>query len=233
MDPIYQWPTCTACGRPLWQTELGRYVCRPCESTALQRLTDIRSLFADINSTDALLRGSRRAAAGAAGGDVPAIPPRIAALSLAAAGGVASRLQAMEDAWRSTLGWTVAPWRGSPGQAVPEHVHFLRANLTWAAESYESVDQDLHEIHRLHTECTRALSPDPAPAHVKVGQCPAVQEDGARCGEQLVASSARFRIRCRACGSCWEGKDGWEQLRTAQALTQVRESDGAADADAA
>lgn len=220
----YAWPSCTACGRDLWETEVGRQACRICETRTSERLVELNRLFREINTSAALMRGSRRGGTPTSGSRTPPIPPRLEVLSLAAAGGVATRLSDIEDSWRKVLGWTVAPWRGSPGEAVPEHVRFLVNNLPWACDSYESVDQDVEEIRRLHAECKQALSHDRKPGRVNVGYCPVETDDG-RCGAQLTASAATSRIRCGECGAQWDDMFGWRELRQAQEGAAAEEAE--------
>lgn len=212
----YQWPTCTACGHNMWVSEVSNWACGLCRTRTAERLTELPALFARINTTAALVRGARRGTGMPTGSRVPPIPANAEVLSLAAAGGVATRLQAIEDAWRQTLGWTVAPWRGNAGESVPRQVGFLVNNLGWAVERYEEVGQDIEEIRRVHAECTAALSPDPKPGRVKTGLCPVVTETGARCGTQLTATAASHRIRCGGCGAEWPDLGAWRELRRAQ-----------------
>ncbi|MFJ4637586.1 hypothetical protein ACIP69_18420 [Streptomyces hygroscopicus] len=221
-DEKYAWPTCTACGRDLWEAEAGRLACRPCETRTGERLGELATLFRQINTSAALMRGARRGGAPTSGSRTPPIPPRLEVLSLAAHGGVATRLRDIEDAWRGALGWTIAPWRGSPGQAVPEHLRFLTNNLPWACDAYDSVGQDVEEIRRLHAECKQALSHDRKPGRVNVGHCP-VEIGGDVCGAQLTASTATSRIRCQACGAQWDDMWGWRELRKAQETVSVGE----------
>ncbi|MEU1663580.1 hypothetical protein ABZ547_08190 [Streptomyces sparsogenes] len=211
----YAWPTCIACGRDLWESEAGRHACRPCETRTSERLGELDVLFEQINTSAALMRGARRGGAPTSGSRTPPIPPRLEVLSLAANGGVATRLRDIEDAWRGALGWTIAPWRGSPGEAVPEHIRFLINNLPWAADRYESVGQDVEEIRRLHAECKQALSHDRKPGRVNVGHCPTVVDDQP-CEAKLTASAGTSRIRCGTCGAQWDDMWGWRELRRAQ-----------------
>ena len=37
-DAEYIWPTCLACGRDLWDIELDRLACRPCEERTQARI---------------------------------------------------------------------------------------------------------------------------------------------------------------------------------------------------
>lgn len=232
----YEWPTCIACRRDLWTDETDRYACRPCEDRTHQRLNELPNLVARISTTAALMRGSRKAGAPTSGSRVPPIPPRIDVLSLAASGGVAARLQIIEDSWRKALGWAIEPrtdgvrlfasWRTDPMQVGLRHITFLRNNLLWACGSYESVDQDIEEIRRLQAECTSALNPDRKPGRVKTGLCPVVldEETAVRCASQLTASTGSFLIRCGNCQTRWDGKEEWEELRSAQRAVVDEES---------
>jgi hypothetical protein len=219
------WPQCVSCHRDLWETEYDRMACRPCEDKAAGRLAELGPLFIRVNSTAALIRGSHRTS-GPSGSRTPPLPVSLAVLDLAAAGGVATRLQAIEDSWRQALGWTIAPrsdgqrlfakWRADPARDVPERIKFVANNLLWACSSYPEVADDLEEIRRLHAACTAALSPDPRPGRVKIGHCPAVYDTGERCGQPLTATAANHRIRCGACGCSWDDMDAWRELRRAQ-----------------
>lgn len=223
----YAWPACTACGKALWvdEAETGRQACRPCEARTAQRLAELPALFAQLNTTAALMRGSRRTGASTSGTRVPPIPPRLEVLTLTGPGGLAAELQAMEDAWRVAFGRTIAPrsggarmfaaWRIYPTAAVPEHANFLRINLERACERYESVGQDIDNLRRLHAECTAALSAERRPGRVQIGPCP-VQVEGGRCGMPLTATVASPLVRCPNCEAEWDGYAAWRQLRLAQ-----------------
>lgn len=224
----YQWPTCAACTRDLWETEYDRRACRPCEDKAAGHLADLGPMFARLNTTAALMKGSRSASSGPTGTRTPPLPLNATVLNLAAAGGVATRLQAIEDSWRQALGWAIeprsdsrivfAPWRVDPARDVPARIKFLGNNLLWACSSYESVGDDLEEIRRLHAECTAALSGDRRPGRVKVGYCPARYDTGERCQQPLTATAANHRIRCGGCGARWDDMDAWRALRRDQEM---------------
>jgi hypothetical protein len=143
------------------------------------------------------------------------IPPRLEVLALVGPGGVAARLRDIEDSWRKALGWTVAPWRGSPAQAVPQHATFLTNNLLWACSSYESAGQDIDDLRTLHAECTAIANHERRPGRVAIGLCP-TRTDDALCGQPLTATAASHRVRCGTCGTRWETLDEWRQLRAAQ-----------------
>jgi hypothetical protein len=216
-DDGYEWPVCVTpnCKRRLWVAEANRWACRPCEDATAARIAELPALVRQLDTTAALMRGARRPGGSSSGSKTPPIPPRLEVLALVGPGGVAARLRDIEDAWRKELGWTVAPWRGSPAQAVPQHVTFLANNLPWACEAYESVGQDIDDLRRLHGECSAIVNDKPRYGNVKIGFCPVLIEER-RCTEQLYASARSFKTACPTCRAQWEGEDEWRELRAAQ-----------------
>jgi hypothetical protein len=111
----YQWPTCAAGpdtgprSHRLWAEELDRLVCRPCEEKAAKHLAELPALFRRLNDTATLMRGANRGGGTPTGTRTPPIPPRLDVLTLTGPGGVATRLQAIEDSWRQALGWATPP----------------------------------------------------------------------------------------------------------------------------
>ena len=213
----FEWPVCVTprCNRQLWTAEAGRWACRPCEDRTVTRIAELPALFRQLDTTASLMRGARRPGAGGGGSKTPPIPPRLEVLALVGPGGVAARLSAIEDAWRAALGWTVAPWRGSPAQAVPLLAEFLANNLLWACSSYEEVGQDIDDLRRLHSECTAIVNDERRPGRVQIGNCPTVLEDRV-CWQPLTASAGSHRIHCAGCGGRWETLGEWRDLRAAQ-----------------
>lgn len=224
----YEWPTCTACGNQLWHTEAGRHACRLCEQRTATRLRELPDLYANLNQTALLMRGTTTSNTPTSGSRTPPIPPRLDVLNLTAPGGATRRLQDIEDAWRTALGWkheprtdatnlrTFAPWRSNPAADFQRHATFLTNNLGWACERYDSIAQDIEELRRLHAAITAALTGQPRPGRVPVGFCPTPNPDGKPCGTDLTASTTSPRIQCPTCGTRWTSPDDWRQLRDAQ-----------------
>ncbi|GGU62664.1 hypothetical protein [Streptomyces lavendofoliae] len=221
-DDDYAWPTCSTptCGRPLWTNESDRRACHPCEDKTRQRLTELPSLFTQLNTTAQHMRGTRRTSSTLSGSKTPPLPLRADVLNLTGPGGIAHRLQTIEDAWRAHLGRRIGTWAGNPTQAVPVHVQFLVINLQRAVDTYDSVGQDIDDIRRLHTETVAAVTGEHRPGRIQIGPCPIPYADGTLCGYPLTASTARHRIQCPGCGTRWEGIDDWRTLRAAQNAAQ-------------
>ncbi|GGV45827.1 hypothetical protein GCM10010245_71790 [Streptomyces spectabilis] len=229
----YDWPACVAprCGRLLWVAETGRLACRPCEDATATRIRELPALFARLDTTAMLMKGARRTGSATSGSRTPPIPPRLDVLALVGPGGIAARLRDIEDAWRSALGWTVAPWRGSPAEAIPQHVRFLADNLLWACSSYDSIGQDIDDLRKLHGECKAIADGEKRGGCVQVGPCPTRYDDDTLCGEPLTAVTDNHRIHCRACGARWETLGEWRGLRDAQEAVleeQLRRAEDAA-----
>lgn len=223
----YDWPTCVTprCNKQLWAAESGRWACRPCEDATVARIAELPALFRQLDTTAALMRGARRSGGDTSGSKTPPIPPRLDVLALVGPGGIATRLQAIEDSWRQALGWGIearsdgdrvfAGWRSNPARDVPARARFLANNLLWACSSYEPVGQDIEEIRRLHGECQALVKGDRRPGRVKIGNCPARDGDNV-CWTPLTATAASHRVRCDGCGSRWETLGEWRELRAAQ-----------------
>lgn len=223
----YEWPVCVTprCGKQLWAAESGRWACRPCEDATATRLAELPAFFVKLNATSMLMRGARNPGASTSGSRTPPIPPRLDVLALVGPGGIAARLQAIEDSWRQALGWghpvrsdgdrVFAAWRSDPARDVPARVRFLVNNLLWACSSYESVGQDIDDLRRLHGECKALANHEPRAGRVQIGACPASVGDG-WCGQSLTASTDNHRVHCGTCGARWDGIGEWRELRAAQ-----------------
>lgn len=232
----YEWPLCTAGpatgphAHRLWDNELDRLVCWPCEEKTAARLAELPTLFRQLNTTAMLMKGASRSGGATSGTRTAPIPPRLDVLNLTGPGGIATRLRDIEDAWRKTFGRRIAPWAGSPTQAVPIHAGFLAINLRRACESYESIGQDIEDLRRLHAQCTALISNEPRTGRVPVGICPARLDTGP-CGTPLTASTGSHHVRCETCGTRWDGMGEWRNLRAAQetaALERAQETGVAA-----
>jgi hypothetical protein len=139
---------CVKCQRALWTDELaaGCWACRRCEETTAEHLRALPALFQQASQLSSLMKGSRADTAGGTSTG-SAAPLNIGVLNLTAKGGAVTLLQAIEDSWRRTLGWSMGETRHHTD--IDGVTTFLTNNLRWACEKYPEVGQDLGTIERL------------------------------------------------------------------------------------
>lgn len=202
---------CAHCPRLLHYDELDRWACRVCEDRAQEHIAALPGLYRQL--CDQLAPGATGAdAAGHVSGATRSapLPVSLAALDLIAAGGMVTRLQAVEDDWRRTLGWRVATFRGSQEQTLGEVTVFLRNNVGWACSRYEDVADDLRLIGDLWARADAVVN-GVRERRVPIGCCPVKSEAGVLCGERLRVSPWALFIKCSGCGTRWD-RDEWLKL---------------------
>ncbi|MER7507042.1 hypothetical protein ABTX82_01635 [Streptomyces lavendulae] len=181
-------PDCTVCSRELWEDELGRYACKPCEGVIARTLNALRPLFHQASEQVALMKGSAPEHVGAASPGGSTAPLKIGVLSLTSKGGAVTTLQAIEDSWRTALRWSMGPTRHYTD--IAGVTDFLAMNLRWACESYPSIAQDRETIGKLFGELNGAISGDRPPRRIPV-TCP--------CGTVLRITLDTPGVRCGGC----------------------------------
>ena len=185
-------------------------LCERCTQVVDGQLADLPGLYAKLAGF--LAPG---AAAGGEGFSHPIeapLPVRLGPLSLRGAGGIVGVLAAWESDWRDLLGWSATPARGRIEQAVEGHALFLRNNLLWCADQHPAAGEFAREIAELHGVCRREID---GPSDSRpIGYCPTILDDQAPCGTRLFAYPYSPVIRCRYCGTSWEGS-AWLTLAEA------------------
>jgi phytoene dehydrogenase-like protein len=206
-EPEYR---CAHCARLLYNDELARQVCRVCEDRAGEQLKALGTLYGQLASV--LAPGAAPSGGRITSSKTAPLPVALQPLSLRGPGGIVGELQVIEDAWRTALGWTIAPWRGSIAETLPHVIKFLTNNVGWACDSYEEVSDDLRVISRLHGQATTAITGE-RDVRVPLGVCPIVVDDtsGELCGAKIRMSPWAPIIRCGTCGTTW-GKEDWLRL---------------------
>ncbi|MET8404473.1 hypothetical protein [Streptomyces sp900116325] len=185
---------CVRCRRILWTTELeaGRWACERCEIDTAQKLRALPAVFKRVNQLAALMKGSTTGGIGSPNREAPA-PLKIGVLNLTAKGGVVTELQAIEDAWRQTLGWSMGSTRHHAD--IDGVTTFLTNNLRWACERYEEVADDLKKISSLHGQLSGIDTGVRAPKRF------AVYCDTADCGGSMKVTLFTERAACHDCGT--------------------------------
>ncbi|KOT49938.1 MULTISPECIES: hypothetical protein [Streptomyces] len=169
-------PRCTRCRSLLWDDEMSprRPACRKCERCSAEQLRAIPDLFRRLDRSAALMKGASLGQIGGPSREIPA-PLRLGILSLTAEGGVVTQLQAIEDAWRQALGWSMGEKRHRAD--IDGAVTFLVNNLPWACDAYGEVADDLRTIASLHGRLAGIDSGEP-PARRFAVYCAADHCDG-------------------------------------------------------
>lgn len=216
-EPEYR---CSCCSRLLFADELERFACRICEQRASQQVTELPSLYEQLGDMLTPGSGGSDTSERVRTSKTPPLPVALQPLNLRAAGGIATKLQAIEDDWRAALGWTqgprhdghrwIASWRTkSPTYAVAGHAEFISNNLLWAVGSYPEVAYDIDVISDLYWQAKNTL----AGKRVRLiyVRCRALYEDGTECGSQMAVDINKTSARCPSCATRW-GREEWVAL---------------------
>lgn len=175
-------------------------LCQGCTQAVDDRLAEMPGLYARLGSF--LAPGSGTGGPSVKRVEAP-LPARLGPLSLRGAGGIVGVLAAWESDWRDALCWSPSPPRGRIENAVEEHVKFLRNNLLWCVDQHPALDEFTREIAELYATCRTEIE---GPSDVRpIGYCPTILDDDAPCGARLFANPYALSIRCRYCGTSWEG----------------------------
>lgn len=189
----YQWPTCIACARPMWQTELHRLACRLCEERVdrdLAALAGPRGLYAQL--AGALRPGATKdTGARVTGSRTAPLPLRLEPLSLSARGGVVTVLQTWLVDWHEQLGYTYPRWEGGLQEQLDQAVQRLRTQLPWAAERHPAFAEFTAEIAHHTRACRRQVTGEKPERRIAVA-CP--------CGATLHVTISTPGARCSTCG---------------------------------
>lgn len=199
---------CTFCARHLFQNELHRYACYPCEDRAKAHLAEMPQLYTDL---DELLVPGR---GGASGGKISVsktapIPAAMQPLNLRATGGMVTLLQDVEDSWRKALGRTKRTFAGSTEQALGIVVNFLQINLMRACEEYAEIADDLDAISNVYWQAKNTVE-GTVPRRIPV-TCRLLYGDGSECGARMLMDINKTSAKCGECGTRW-GREEWVAL---------------------
>jgi len=147
-------PTCCLCAHALWEDELGRCICRPCEHRIdrdLLALAGPSGLYARLClRTGPSKRGGGQAVSGTRGSTMP---PNEHVLNLVADGGLVSDLETWVKDW-ATYGLAQPATGGRLQFRVDHAVRTLRLNLTQAAMRHPALDEFAREISKKRREAS-------------------------------------------------------------------------------
>lgn len=183
-------PACIRCYSDLFQDELGRFICRPCERRIdgdLLALGGPGGLYARLCLR---IHPGR-------GGDGPSVsgtrsssmPPDEHVLNLTANGGIVSNLETWVEDW-ATYGLAQVGAGGGLQYRVDRAIRTLRLNLTRAAAKHPALDEFALEIWQLRRQCEGGIGGEKPPRRIPVA-CP--------CGTVIKTSLDTLGETCRGC----------------------------------
>ncbi|MFZ3558143.1 hypothetical protein [Streptomyces sp. BH055] len=192
--------TCGLCERDL---EHG-YLCPGCTHATGQRLDAAPRWY------EALAGFLQPAATGPAegvrnGGRTEApLPVDERTFSLRGPGGIVGVLEDWRSAMQDDRGWGQPVIAGNTERRVLVAARALSINLEWIASSWPLAGAMAEEIRDLERSVRSVVAPtDPAERPVRMGPCPTVLAEDARCGAVLTRRPGEGTITCRWCGSTW------------------------------
>lgn len=185
-------PNCVVCRRELWEDELGRFVCKPCQRRLDDRLAAIAGpcgLYARL-----CLRmepGARTGGESVSGSSSPSIPANLLILDLTASGGLVSTLEAWVQDWAS-YGLATIGTGGRLQHRIDQAVGTLRLNLPRAVERHPALDEVAREVDGIWRTARALVDGGREPAQVS-GAC-------ANCGKPFKFGLFDAGADCRSCG---------------------------------
>ncbi|MFC8009121.1 hypothetical protein [Streptomyces cinereoruber] len=188
-------PACAICFADLWDDELSRLICRPCEQRIdynLRLIPGPSGLYARLclrttpgKSNDGPVVSGTRGAP---------IPPNLHILSLVADGGIVAALESWVDDW-ARYGFT-RPSRGGRLQyRVNQAVGSLRLGLPRAAERHPALQEFSDEIQKIIRACQPIIR-DEKPLQVIRVACP--------CGRTISLTLATTGETCTGCHTTYD-----------------------------
>jgi hypothetical protein len=156
-------PDCTVCSRQLWEDEIGRFACRPCQRRTGDDLAAIAGpggLYARL-----CLRiepGARNGGESVSGSRSPSIPASMQILDLTAAGGIIGTLEEWVEEWAGR-GLATIGVGGRLQYRIDRAVATLRLNLPQAVIRHEAFAAFASDIDRTRRTCSALIDGSPTP----------------------------------------------------------------------
>lgn len=191
-------PACVICRRNLWDDELCRYACRPCEHAGHALLNALPALYRQ--TADLLQPGVGGGGGRISGSKSAPLPCSEHVLNLRARGGMVTVLATWEEAVREEVGYSQATFRGGFEATLDGAVEFLAINCPWIYAAFAAVDDFHDEIRQLHGRARALVSGEPPARRVTV-VC-------ALCDATMRITLDTPGRRCK-CGTQY----GWAELR--------------------
>ena len=187
--------SCGLCERDL---EHG-YLCPGCTLGTAQRLDRAPRLYDGLAAF--LQPGGRRPEFGRSRPAEPPLPIAEPAFNLRGPGGIVGVLEDWRSAMQADRGWGQPAIEGTIGRRIVVAARALSINLEWIAASWPMAGAFAEEIRDLERDVASIVN---APEKtLRLGNCPAVYEDGSVCGAVLRVPHGTAKVECRWCGTAY------------------------------
>jgi hypothetical protein len=199
-----------ACGLCERDLEHG-YLCPGCTLGTARRLDRMPRLYEALAAF--LHPGGRRPELGRSRPAEAPMPIAEPAFNLRGPGGIVGVLEDWRSAMQADRGWGEPVREGGTERRVTVAARALAMNLEWIAASWPMAGPFAEEIRGLERDVASIVNPPER--SLRLGNCPAVYEDGVVCGAVLRVPAGTAKVECRWCG-CEYPPSTWLELRSLQ-----------------
>lgn len=207
---------CGLCGHYL---EHG-YLCPGCTLATARRLDRAPSWYVALAAF--LQPAANGPAIGTRSRVEAPLPLAEAPFSLRGPGGIVGVLEDWRAAMQADRGWGQPVIQHDIGRRIVTAARALSINVEWIASSWPMAGAFAEEIRDLERSVRSIVAPtDPAERPVRMGACPTVLTEDARCGAVLTRRPGEGTVSCRWCGSTWPPSRALALARAQQDATNT------------
>lgn len=199
-----------SCGRCDRELEHG-YLCGGCALATARTLDRMPRLYGALAAF--LHPGGRRPELGRSRPAEAPLPISEPAFNLRGPGGIVGVLEDWRSAMQADRGWGQPVIEGTVERRIFRAARGLSQNLEWIAASWPMAGAFAEEIRGLERDGISIVNPPER--SLRLGNCPAVYEDGVVCGAVLRVTAGTAKVECRWCSTVYP-PDTWLELRNLQ-----------------
>ncbi|MFH8369168.1 hypothetical protein [Streptomyces sp. NPDC018031] len=204
---------CGMCERQLAE---DAHLCPGCTRATGQRLDRMPTLYAALAGF--LAPGGRRPELGRTVTVEAQLPVAEPVLVLRGPGGMVGVLEDWRSALHADLGWSEPKPQGPIGERISTAAAGLHANILWIASCWPMAGAFAEELRDLERSVLSVVSPPERT--IRLGNCPAVYEDGVVCGAVLRVPPGVAEVRCRWCEAVYPPATWMDLARAQQAVNE-------------
>ncbi|MCI3272130.1 hypothetical protein [Streptomyces cylindrosporus] len=175
------------------------YLCPGCTLGTAKRLDRAPQLYEALAAF--LHPSGRRPELGRSRPAEAPLPIAEPAFNLRGPGGIVGVLEDWRSAMQADRGWGEPAIAGNTERRITVAARALSMNLDWIAASWPMAGAFAEEIRDLERDVASIVNP-PVPS-LRLGNCPAVYEDGTVCGAVLRVPHGTTKVECRWCNTVY------------------------------